>query len=149
MMNYKVLNSRERKKIWQQINNQFSSDISEDKAILQNKDKIYLVNEELHDLPDIKVYYAGMYFCKVMNEGLRPTIEGAQLISKTAKSNFLDLDNSQINLWIKGYDLDDIKVEDGFYLIRNNNDVFGCGKIKSGKLFNYVPKGRRLVNIHE
>ncbi len=148
-MNLKVLNSRERKKFWAQLNEQFGSEAFEDKAILSNKEKVYLVNKEIHELPEIKMHYAGMYFCKIMKDGLRPTIEGSQLIAKTATKNILELDNPKINDWIKGYDLEGFNIPEGFYLIKNNTDIYGCGKIKEGKLLNYTPKGRRLINIHE
>ena len=84
-----------------------------------------------------------------MKEGLRPTIEGSRLIAQTATKNILELDDSQINDWIKGLDMEGFEVPDGFYLVKNKKDIYGCCKIKEGKLFNYVPKGRRLINIHE
>lgn len=148
MMDLKVLNSRERKKFWQQLNEQFDCE-AEDKAVLSNKEKIYLVNNDIHEIPEIKLYYVGLYFCKIMKEGLRPTIEGSQLIAKTAKKNILELNNKQINQWVKGEDMEGFDVPDGFYLVKNKEDIYGCCKIKEGRLFNYVPKGRRLINIHE
>ncbi|MBI2664256.1 hypothetical protein HYX10_02840 [Candidatus Woesearchaeota archaeon] len=33
-----------------------------------------------------------------------------------------------------------------FAIIKHNNDFFGCGRIKEGKLLNFVPKARRLSN---
>ncbi|RMF06600.1 hypothetical protein D6764_01915, partial [Candidatus Woesearchaeota archaeon] len=33
----------------------------------------------------------------------------------------------------------------GFQIVRSGGDFLGCGKASQGRLFNYVPKARRLA----
>jgi NOL1/NOP2/fmu family ribosome biogenesis protein len=150
-MKLKVLNSRERKNFFKIINTQFDADYSTDDIILSNKEKYYLLSRKWDEVPDEVLYYyqAGMYFASDMKDGIRLTIEGSQIVGKTAKKNIMDLDEKQIKEWVRAYDLHDLKGDDGFYLIRHNGDFYASGKLKEGKMFNYVPKGRRLVNIHD
>lgn len=150
-MNLKVLNSRERKNFFKTINEQFGSSFQGEYTILSNKEKVYLLNKTFEEVPDEVLYYyqAGLYIASFMKDGIRLTIEGSQMVGKTATKNILELDRKQLHEWIKGYDIHDLKELDGYYLIKYKSDFYGSGKLKEGKLFNYVPKGRRLVNIHE
>lgn len=45
---------------------------------------------------------------------------------------------------MKGSDLDKESSEKGFVIISNGKDFFGSGRVKDGKILNYVPKVRRL-----
>ena len=83
------------------------------------------------------------------NSGIRMTVEGAQLIGKYATKNVLDLDKDQIKEWIKGNQVDVKYDTNGFVLIRNKKDFFGCGLVKNNILLNYFPKTRRLKVVNE
>lgn len=150
-VNLKVLNKKEIKKILKTINTQFGSDFNEEYSVLANKERIYILNKTFEGIPDEVLYYfqAGLYFASFMKDGIRLTIEGSQLVGKTATKNVLELSRNQLHEWIKGYDVHDLTVADGYYLIKYLDDFYGSGKVKESKLFNYVPKGRRLINIHE
>ena len=54
-----------------------------------------------------------------------------------------------MHTWLKGTDMNIESELNGYVLIRNNGDFLGCGKLKNGKLLNYVPKARRLVVIND
>jgi NOL1/NOP2/fmu family ribosome biogenesis protein len=78
------------------------------------------------------------------NEELRLSIEGSQIIGKVAKRNVLELDDDLAKKWMSGEDFE-IKTElNGFVIIKNRVDFLGCGRVAKGKLFNYVPKERRV-----
>ena len=76
------------------------------------------------------------------------SMEGAQLIGPHAKKNILDIDQDQLRLWMKGEDVELNKAENlglnGFVLLRHNQEIIGCGKMKEGKVLNFVPKTRRV-----
>ena len=88
-----------------------------------------------------------MYFCDLEN-GIRLSIEGSQIIGPKATKNVVEINDEQVKQWLKG---EDLEIEDknnysGFVIIKNKNDFLGTGKIKDNKILNYVNKGRR-VNI--
>jgi NOL1/NOP2/fmu family ribosome biogenesis protein len=76
------------------------------------------------------------------------SIEGSQIIGPKCNKNILELKDEQRELWVKGYDLD-IDGDLGFVIIKNKDDFLGCGKLRNNKLYNYVPKSRRLMVINE
>jgi NOL1/NOP2/fmu family ribosome biogenesis protein len=85
----------------------------------------------------------GIYFLKREETGLRPSIEALQLLKNQITKNILDIDEKNMNLWMRGHDLD-IKIAPGIYAIRFEGDFLGCGKSNGNSIFNYVPKERRL-----
>ena len=62
-----------------------------------------------------------------------------------AKKNVIELNDSERNSWMKGEELiKDLGEKSRFVVLKNKNDILGCGRYKEKKLFNYVPKERRL-----
>jgi len=148
-----ILNKKEVKKVLALINNQWGCDTSQlsDYVFLKNnKDKYSIVNKELFDFPidKVRVSKLGLYFGELHKEEFRVSIEGSQLVGRTAKKNVVELNDEQAAEWIRGVDVE-IELTDvpnGFLLIKNNNDFYGCGKYKTieKKLLNYYPKIRRI-----
>jgi NOL1/NOP2/fmu family ribosome biogenesis protein len=85
----------------------------------------------------------GIYFLKREETGLRPSIEALHLLKNQITKNILDIEEKQMQLWMRGHDLD-IKIKPGIYAIRFEGDFLGCGKSNGNTIFNYVPKERRL-----
>ena len=85
----------------------------------------------------------GIYFLKKEETGIRPSFEALSMLKNQITKNILDIDEKQLELWIRGNDLE-INIAPGVYAIRNNGDFFGCGKSNGTRLFNYVPKERRI-----
>ncbi|MBW3015210.1 hypothetical protein KY330_02205 [Candidatus Woesearchaeota archaeon] len=147
MGKYKILNTKEIKEILSKIEIQWGAKIDlADYAILRSdKDKIYIVKKEVFDInfKKIRLNSLGIYFCEIENE-IRLSIEGSQIIGEMATKNVIDIDKKQLRTWFKG---DDLYVEgnySGFVIIRHNKDYAGCGKFKEGRILNYVPKARRI-----
>lgn len=153
MQNLTILNKKETKKILEMIKEQWNCDAKNfsDFVFMKNsKDKFYVVNKEVFDfhIDKLRISKLGMYFGELHKGEFRSSIEGSQLIGKTAKRNIAELDDEQISTWIRGEDVElplDIKAG-GFLLIKNNNNYYGCGKYKTAekKLLNYYPKIRRV-----
>ncbi len=147
MENLRILNSKEKKNIYMLINEQFGCDLDEEYEIFMNsRNRIFLLNKDFVkiDISQLRVNSLGLYFGEIYNNELRLSIEGSQLIGKTAKKNVLDLEDEQAAKWMKGEDFEIDSDLKGFVLVKNNSIFLGCGKISNKKLYNYVPKERRV-----
>ncbi len=148
-MRYKFIKSSEKKEILKELSEQFG--ISELPYLLieSGKEKIRafsgsLSKEEIMKIGEIaNVEGIGVYFLKKEDTGIRPSFEALSMLKNQITKNILDIDEKQLELWIRGNDLE-INIAPGVYAIRNNGDFFGCGKSNGTRLFNYVPKERRI-----
>ena len=143
------IKSSEKKDIIKELNEQFG--ISELPYLLieSGKEKIRafsgsLSKEEIIEVGSMaNVEGVGIYLLKKEDTGIRPSFDALMLLKEQINKNILDIDDKQLELWIRGKDLE-LNIPAGVYAIRNNNDFFGCGKSNGKILFNYVPKERRL-----
>jgi len=147
------LNARERKKIYKHLSEQWGYDekMHDDYAFfMSRKKKVFLISREYlnHDLSDLTVNVAGVYFCEIPNENeIRLSIEGSQLIGPKATKNVLEISEKERNQLLHGEVLDKETDMKGFLIIKCNDDYIGCGKCKNGKLLNFVPKTRRILSM--
>jgi len=142
------LKSREVKKIFKQIDEQF--DIGKIELdyyfFISRKDRVYVISRGLgeNDLLNLRLGHTGMYFCTVEKDGIRMSIEGSQIIGKYAKKNVVIIDNDYRDLWITGSDLHLLEKDMGYVLIKNGSDFYGCGRNVGDKILTYIPKSRRV-----
>ncbi len=143
----KKISNREKKSLLKSLQEQFSFTGKLDYNFFINQDKkVFLFNKNLDiDFSKIRVNSLGLYFANIENE-LRLSIEGSQLIGPYSKKSILKIDENQLKDWMHGRDIETEKEFEGFVLIKNNNDFYGTGKYKDGKILNFVPKERRLKN---
>lgn len=147
MQQLKILKRKELKKILEIIRKQWDVEVKLDYCfLLNNKNRLFIVNKDIDkvDFSKIRVNNLGLYFGELREGTLRLSIEGSQIIGKYAKRNVLELDDEQLNSWVKGEDFfieSDLK---GFVLIKYKDDFYGSGKMIENKLLNFVPKSRRL-----
>ena len=141
-MELKILNSKEIKSLLAQIEEQFEAKLDKNYVFLNNNDRIYIVTKKISkiDFSKLRMNSLGMYIGTIEKDGFRPSIEGSQLIGKTAKKNIVKV--NPIN-WLQGKQID-IEHANSYVLIKYENDFLGSGKIKNNILLNYVPKERRL-----
>ncbi len=147
MKKLNILNKKAVKEILALIKSQWNAEVDLDYAFLQDKDnKIFLINKDFAQIPleKLRINKIGLYFGQVLNNELRLSIEGSQLIGPKAKTNILELTQKQTRDWLRGEDLATDQEAKGFVLIKHNNDFFGTGKIKNNIVLNFVPKGRRI-----
>ena len=118
--------------------------------LLSNKDNLYAINKDIEkiDLNDTRVNSLGLYMGEMKQDVLRLSMEGAQLVGPHANKSILDIGRDQLRSWMKGEDLvmKQTEVNDmrDFVLLRHDDDIVGCGKMKEGKVLNFVPKTRRV-----
>ena len=146
--NAEVLNSKHIKQILQLLHSQWGYSGKLDNGFLQKENDIFLVTKSIDqiDLNEINVNALGLYFGELRHNTLRLSIEGSQIIGKKAGKNVFELNAEQLQQWLKGEDLEISDGNDNTYvIIKHDNDFFGCGRIKDGKLLNFVPKARRMT----
>jgi NOL1/NOP2/fmu family ribosome biogenesis protein len=143
----KILNKKEIKLILEIARKQWGCELGLDYAWLEKDDgSIFLMNKEFVqlDLQKLRVNSYGLYFGEIKNGSLRLSIEGSQIAGKLATKNVLELSDEEIDKWLHGEELKTDYPSDEFVIIKNGNDFFGTGKVKDGKIVNFIPKGRRL-----
>lgn len=153
-MALKKLNSRERKRFHQQLQEQFgySGTLEYEFFLNENKQKYFIlsVDAAAFDTDGMRVETYGLYLARGMPDGLRLTIEGSQLIGPESTKGILELDDTQHDLWMRGNDLIVSDELEGWLLLKHNDDFVGCGKVvkkdiggkKEVTLHNYIPKAR-------
>jgi len=114
-------------------------------VFMNPKNKIFIITKDISkiDLNELRINSLGMYFGVLYENTIRLSIEGSEIVGKTAKKNFLELNDRDADLWMSGQDFEIDSNLSGFIIIKHNNYFLGCGKMVSGKLYNYVPKERR------
>lgn len=146
MMKLTALNSKEKKELFKLINNTWDCDFKTNDLMFRNsKGKIYLITSNFGniDWSLAKIDRVGLYFGSVISNGFRLSIEGSQSIGPFAKKNIMILNDEQFSKWVAGEDIE-LDNKPGVYIIKHNNDFFGCGIIARGFLLNHVTKSRRI-----
>lgn len=147
MENLHILNSKEKKNILKHLKDQFGCDLDEDYVFFINpKNRIFVLSGDFSkiDSGSLRINSLGLYFGELYNEELRLSLDGAQLIGRYAKRNIIEVDDEQAGRWMKGEDFEIDSELNGFVIVKNNSDFLGCGKVSGRKLYNYVPKERRI-----
>jgi len=145
---HSFIKSNEKREIVSELNEQFGITDIPYLLIQTGKEKIKafsgsLSKEEIIDLSrTLRVEFVGLYLLK-KEESFRLSFDATQILSGQLSKNIVDINEEQYNLWIRGYDLE-IEAPRGTAIIRFNGDFFGCGKSSGNRIYNYVPKERRL-----
>jgi NOL1/NOP2/fmu family ribosome biogenesis protein len=143
-----ILNNRQVREIDTMIGEQWGGSLPTDLAILRSgTDRFSVVTKEALSIDDkaLRIDSIGLYFGTLEKGELRLSIEGSQIVGKTAQHHIIDIDDVGMMAWLRGTDLPTESVEKGFLLVRHGHDFLGCGKVKDGKLLNFYPKSRRIT----
>jgi len=151
-MNLKFIKSSEKKRIVRELEEQFGIEKLPYLLIETGKQKIRgfsgtMTKEEIRELGEIaNVEIIGIYLIKKERK-LRLSLDGSIILKDQISKNVVEIDNEQLELWLRGKNLD-IKKENGVYVIRTQekHDLLGCGISDGKKLINHVPKERRIRN---
>ena len=122
-----------------------------DYVLIETKDgRFSIISKNFADLPldKLRINMLGLYFGQLRNGSLRVSIEGSQILGPFATKNVFELDKGLAKLWIAGYDLEVKDHPKEFVLVKYKDDFLGSGKVKDNKLFNFVPKPRRLIEVN-
>tara|TARA_Y100000310_G_C20413381_1_gene683135 strand:+ start:308 stop:769 length:462 start_codon:yes stop_codon:yes gene_type:complete len=147
--NLKILKSREVKEIRNKLKEQFGYSKDLNYVFLQNeKGKVFITNKDLSsiDFEKLKINTIGMYFVHLKEKELRLSIDGSQLIGRDCSKNVVELDGEKLKEWLRGEEVSLDIIDHGFFIVKNKDDFYGCGKLVNGRLLNYIPKARRVLH---
>jgi len=145
----KFLNSKQKKSIQEGLNEFYG--ITELNAQLIEVGKLRiraftgnLSREEISQLSKItSIETIGMYLISQKDNDLRLNFDALPLFKSQITKRILEINKDQLALWVRGYDLE-IKCERGIVVLKFEDDLVGIGKSNTEKIFNYLPKERKI-----
>ncbi len=148
----KILTSQEKKKIELKLKEQFGIKEIPGKIVMRGEERLFFftgnVDEHgIRKMEDIApIEKLGVYFAKLINDEVKLTIEGSQLLKNQITKGIYEINNEQAEEWMMGRELNLQSGLKGFVVMKNNDDYLGCGKASEQKITNFIPKSRRLKN---
>ena len=91
----------------------------------------------------------GLYIGRNDRGKIRLSVEGAQIVGKSAQKNICEIDD----VWnfLRGFDVSPtkmIKCDDNEYvLVKYKTDIIGVAKLEGGTLKNILPKARKITSL--
>jgi len=150
-MKIQFIKSKEKKEIIERLEKQFGITDLPYLLIESGKEKLrafsgHLSKEEILELGNlVNIELMGFYLGKLEAQGLRLSFDAPIILRDQVKNNIVEINQEQFDLWIRGSDLE-IPAVYGMVLIKFGSDFVGCGISNEKKIFNYVPKDKRLKN---
>lgn len=147
MQKLRILNSKEKKEILKSLETQFGIEEELDYVFFLNKEsRIYIMDNGFADIPvsDFRINSLGLYFGEIYNGEIRLSVDASQLVGRHVKKNFIELSPEDAKRWMAGEDFEVNTQISGFIIVKSNGDFLGCGKISGKRLYNYLPKERRV-----
>ena len=147
-MNAKFLNSPDKKKLLAELERQFGINELPYLLLETGKEKIRgfsgtMNREEIIELGEISnVEIIGAYLLRKEGE-LRLSLDATQILNKKIKKNIIEIDDKQLEDWLRGRDLN-IQSKTGIFVIKYKEDFIGCCKSDGKRLWNFIPRERRI-----
>ena len=104
-----------------------------------------LSKEEIKKLSQVvNIEGIGLYAAKQENNETRLTLDALHLLKNEIRTSIIELDDEQIARWMKGENIEIASDKKGVFILKNKGDFIGSGKASQGKLYNFIPKERRM-----
>lgn len=152
MIEWRFLNSQEKKKIEATLKGEFGIKKIPGELISAGSEKLFLFSGDASE-SDVKEFIeispvdrVGIYFAKVFDDGIRLSVDGVQIMKDQISRNIVELDEEQAETWMQGSELLLKTGKKGYVVMKYKNDFLGCGKASAEKITNFIPKNRRLKN---
>lgn len=148
----KILTQQERKKIEQKLSQQFGIKEIPGKIVMRGAERLFFFTGEIDEegirkIEEIApIEKTGVYFAKIINDDIKLTIEGTQILKEQINRGIFEINDEQAEEWMMGRELEIKTGMKGFVVIKNRDDLLGCGKASENKITNFIPKARRLKN---
>ena len=148
----KILSEQEKRKIENQLHAQFGIKEIPGKIVMRGEERLFFFTGEIDEdgirklEQSAPIEKVGVYFAKLINEEIKLTIEGTQLLKEQITKGIFQINDSQAEEWMMGRELNLKSGLRGFVVMKNNDDYLGCGKASQEKITNFIPKSRRLKN---
>lgn len=149
-MNIHFIKSNQKRDIIEKLKTQFG--ISELPYLLieSGKEKVrafsgHLSKEEISKITQIaNVEIVGFYLLRQESQDdIRLSFDAPIILKDQITNNIIEINKEQFDSWIRGENIE-ISTPRGNVIIKYQDDFLGCGKSNGLKVFNYVPKDRRL-----
>ncbi len=107
----------------------------------------HLSKEEILKLSSLtQVDTLGMYILSLRDNEPRLNFDAVSLLRDFVTKNIIPINEKQFQLWIRGYDLEFPNEYKTFVALKYKNDLVGVGKSNGQKIFNYIPRERKVKN---
>src|SRR3989344_1609727 len=151
-MTLHFLTKNETQEILEKLQDQFG--VNEIPGILLRigQERIFLYQgslseKEIKEIENtIYIERLGVYFAKEQEDGIRLSIEGAQILKEQINKNIFEINDEQLDSWMKGNELNISLGKRCFVIMKYKDDFLGTGKASENKITNFIPKSRRLKN---
>lgn len=150
-----ILNSKERKQIRKQLEEQFGITNIPDNIYfcVKERDNVYITNKDLFDIDrfELRTSSFGLHFGSYEEEGFLLSIEGSQLVGEQATKNVIEITDEQKETWLtgEGIEVNTEKFENKIILLKQKNNFFGAGRAKKGRIKSSLPKSRTIKNLFD
>ena len=144
-----ILNTKEKHKIVERLNEQFGISELPFMLIQAGKERLRgffgsLSPNELKRLSEnVRVEVVGSYLMTEESDGFRFSFDSLFVFKDKIKKNLVEISDDNAEKWLAGQDID-VEHENAWVVLKNKEDLIGCGKVKDGRVKSYVPKERRV-----
>jgi len=92
------------------------------------------------------VQQLGLYVMKISDGDISLSVEGSQLLDGEIKDNIIELDEEQVEKWMKAIPIKTEKTYRGRYVVGKFNHLYlGSARVsRNGLLYPQIPKWRRI-----
>jgi NOL1/NOP2/fmu family ribosome biogenesis protein len=147
----KILNEQEKREVEKKLNEQFGIEKIHGLILRTGEERLFLFSGDFSE-KNIKnlertvvIERTGIYFAKIIQDKIKLSIEGTQILGAQVKKNIFELkDETQLEEWMMGQDLPIKTGKRDFLVMKYKEDFLGCGKASEEKIGNFIPKSRRL-----
>ncbi len=151
-MNLKILNKNEKEEITNKLKAQFGITEIPGEIIMRGKERMFLFSgnfnkNQIRILENLApIERIGVYFAKRVEniDEVRLSIEGTHIFKDQIKKNIFELNENQVEQWMKGQELPIKTGKKGFLAMKYKENFLGTGKASEEKIGNFIPKNRRL-----
>jgi len=146
----KHLKSTERKKLFRELDNLFGVSSVSESVVKVNKEQFNIftgnLNKELLGelVKAVRVEAIGLPIIEKKNNEVKLTFDSLNVLKPDRL--ILEIDKENYEKWIRGHDIE-IDSWDGLVLLKYGEDFVGIAKSQNGKIFNSVPKDRRVKDM--
>jgi NOL1/NOP2/fmu family ribosome biogenesis protein len=133
------------------IKENYGSEISLDSfnVFIRKDQKIFLASKGL-PAPLIEKSDYLLHFGTIKrNRKIQLSVEGSQLVGRTASKNIAVLDEENISKFVEGLSAKPKELVGcsigNFVLVKHGNDFYGSGVLREGYVEGYIPKERRIM----
>lgn len=146
----KIFDEKEKAELLKKLSERFGIKDVPGIITMRGKERVFLylgslTKNQIQKLGEnFPVERVGVYFCKISDDEVRLSIEGAHLLKDQIKKNIFELNDEQAEQWMNGNELNLKSGMNGFVIMKYKDDFLGTGKASELKITNFIPKNRRL-----